>query len=207
MGRAKGTPNKRHIPKVDLNCPTCGRLFFIYPSQKRRLDRKQCVPHCSRDCADKDKKNHWKTFGPSTGNWKDGNSSYRQKAIRHYGMICQKCGYDGTKYPKLIWVHHRNFKSRKDQDNHDLSNLEVLCIRCHLEKHYDIENNASTTPSTINERSQYATQERQIKGSVLIERKQTDTRGIPSCPSLGYLVFDSTKGSTLAQIQEVQNAQ
>jgi 5-methylcytosine-specific restriction endonuclease McrA len=52
------------------------------------------------------------------------------------GLACEKCGYDGKEYPSLIWVHHRDFKGKTGSN--EIDNLEVLCIRCHLEKHLAI---------------------------------------------------------------------
>lgn len=72
---------------------------------------------CSRDC-----KEHAPSSAPTT---------YRRKAFDVYGCKCQKCGYD--EYPTLVQVHHID----RDRNNSDIDNLAVLCIRCHMEDHFD----------------------------------------------------------------------
>lgn len=138
MGRPKGSPNKQQRPKVKLPCPTCGESFYVNPSVVRHALKRGSLIYCSRMCSDQNKKNVWPAFGKDTSQWKDGRSSYRERAIRKAGYICQKCNYDGTRYPGLIWVHHKNFKPRAEQDDHSLDNLIVLCVRCHLEEHYAV---------------------------------------------------------------------
>lgn len=132
MGRPKGSKNKHSI-KVSVICPTCGKTFEKFPSYVRKNDSKGCLVYCSRECSDANRQNVWKLFGEKTSNFKNGLSSYRQLAIRRDGTTCKICGYDGEAYPSLIWVHHIDF----DHSNNDPLNLEVLCIRCHLEKHIE----------------------------------------------------------------------
>ena len=54
--------------------------------------------------------------------------SYRIKAFRYYGEKCNRCDSD-----VLLEVHHKN-RNRKDND---ITNLEVLCKKCHVEEHKD----------------------------------------------------------------------
>jgi hypothetical protein len=139
IGRPIGTQNKTHIPKVKITCPRCGKEFEVYPStlkfNARRGSKTTC---CSRSCAGKIRPKDWIKYGWAAHNFKDGSSSYRSTAIRAKGLTCEKCGYDGTKYPSLIWVHHKDF-SKRGAYNNDLGNLEVLCVRCHLELHCAIQ--------------------------------------------------------------------
>jgi len=139
MGRTKGSKNKNHVDKIKLVCPTCKKEFTKYPSFVQQNKKRNNLIYCSRYCADKNRKNVWKFFGKNTSNYKDGNSSYRENAIKIKGCICEKCGYNGEKYPGLIWVHHKDFAKRTKDRNNNIENLEVLCIRCHLEKHYAIQ--------------------------------------------------------------------
>lgn len=106
-----------------------------YPSYLENNNKRGNLTYCSRECSDKNRKNVWKIFGDKTVNYKNGNSNYRAMAIREKGLICEICKYDGNKYPGLIWVHHKDL-SKRGKYNNNLNNLEVLCIRCHLEKHY-----------------------------------------------------------------------
>lgn len=138
MGRPKKSLNKKHIKKTTLLCPTCGISFKRYPSFVRQNKIRGNLNYCSRKCSDKNRKNVWKVFGEGTSNYKDGNSSYRERAIRIKGLICEECGYNGKDNPGLIWVHHSDF-SKRGTYNSSIENLKVLCIRCHLEKHYAIQ--------------------------------------------------------------------
>ena len=142
MGRPRGSKNKTHITKTKLICPVCQERFERYPSRAKDKRRKNRPVYCSRKCADKNKKNVYRErgyFGEKTANYKNGRSSYREKATRTAGLICEKCGYDGESYPTLIWVHHRDF----NRENNVSENLVVLCIRCHQEVHLGIGHNAA----------------------------------------------------------------
>jgi 5-methylcytosine-specific restriction endonuclease McrA len=62
--------------------------------------------------------------------WNGGISfDYRLFALNHYGKKCRKCNYD--KYEQILHVHHIDL----DRTNHDIKNLDVLCVRCHWEEH------------------------------------------------------------------------
>jgi 5-methylcytosine-specific restriction endonuclease McrA len=63
--------------------------------------------------------------------YKNGAHGFRKRALEHYGCKCQKCGYD--KYVSVLDVHHKDY----DRTNNELDNLEVLCVRCHIEKHIE----------------------------------------------------------------------
>lgn len=55
---------------------------------------------------------------------------YREKAIEEYGSSCNDCGWspsDGQRH--LLHVHHKS-------DSNDVSDLEVLCRDCHLDRHH-----------------------------------------------------------------------
>jgi len=133
VGRPKGSGNKQS-KKIETICPACGKHFWRCPSVLKKLEEAGHIAHCSRACARVNRKNTQKQFGSETANWRGGQGSYRQRAIRECGLICEQCGYDGTTYPGLIWVHHKD----GNRNHNELNNLEVLCIRCHLEKHYAI---------------------------------------------------------------------
>lgn len=74
-------------------------------------------------------------FGEDHPRWNGGKASYRRRALREKGAACEECGYD--EHSELLWVHHENLKPSATQDDHSIENLEVLCIRCHLEKHIE----------------------------------------------------------------------
>lgn len=58
--------------------------------------------------------------------YKTGIGSYSEKAFKFYGKICNRCSSS-----KHLVVHHIDENRR----NNDLTNLEVLCKRCHQEHH------------------------------------------------------------------------
>lgn len=73
--------------------------------------------------------------GEQHSSWKGGASSYRQRALRHYGEQCtnkrcliRKVGIRVPTY--MLDVDHIN----GDHSNHALENLQVLCVWCHTEK-------------------------------------------------------------------------
>ncbi len=120
--------------KLKLACRYCGKRFEKYRSQIRSDTGGQ---YCSQLCSARGTVEKRKRFGPEHGAWRGGSGSYRERALRAYGEQCMVCGYFA--YRELLWVHHRNFAGRAEQQDHSLENLEVLCIRCHLEKHIDAE--------------------------------------------------------------------
>lgn len=128
MGRPLGSKNKAtRSPKVVLTCEMCGASFQRYPSQIKRPNQGR---FCSHSCA-RSSPHVNRPRGETHPGWLDGNSSYRQRALEHYGAYCSECGYD--KHLSLLDVHHKDFK----RTDHRLANLVVLCIRCHMERHLE----------------------------------------------------------------------
>ncbi len=117
--------------RLKLVCRYCGKRFERYRSQIQPVGGGQ---FCSRLCSQRGTVEKRKRFGPQHGLWRGGSGSYRERALRAYGEQCMVCGYFA--YRELLWVHHKDFRGRRVQEaDHSLENLEVLCIRCHLEKH------------------------------------------------------------------------
>jgi hypothetical protein len=67
--------------------------------------------------------NQW---GKDNHQYKTGVGTYSKKAFEHYGKICNRCSIE-----KNLLVHHIDH----DRSNNDLSNLEVLCKKCHQNHH------------------------------------------------------------------------
>lgn len=65
-------------------------------------------------------------FRQTHATWKNGIGVFRQIAFDYYSAICMKCGS-----VKNICVHHID----SDRTNNDLSNLQVLCKKCHQKIH------------------------------------------------------------------------
>jgi hypothetical protein len=111
-------------------CSGCGGSILKFPAHVRRNRRRGVTKlYCARACQAVHRE--WEPVrGEDHPQWKGG-TDYRRRALEHYGAFCHECGYD--KEPTLLWVHHKDF----GRTNHDLANLAVLCIRCHLELHLE----------------------------------------------------------------------
>ncbi len=131
--------------KLQLVCRWCGKDFERYRSQIRIEGGGQ---YCSRLCSQRGTAKKRSRFGPESGRWNGGAGSYRERALREYGEQCVVCGYFA--YRELLWVHHKDFRKRSEGQDHSIENLEVLCVRCHFEKHIDAERGgrAVQIPST-----------------------------------------------------------
>lgn len=126
MARPKGSRNKTvRVPKVKRTCLNCGVEFERYASCIKRPDQGR---YCSNACKFSSGR-PTALRGDKHPNWKGGGSTYRSRALRHYGAFCADCGYD--EYVTLLDVHHRDFA----HVDHALANLIVLCVRCHMERH------------------------------------------------------------------------
>ena len=67
--------------------------------------------------------NQW---GKNNHQYKTGIGTYSKKTFDHYGRICNRCSSE-----KNLLVHHIDH----NRSNNDLSNLEVLCKKCHQDHH------------------------------------------------------------------------
>lgn len=64
----------------------------------------------------------------------DDNSSYRQKSLRMYGLICARCAREFDQSNQhLLTVHHRDGNHHNNPP--DGSNWENLCSHCHDDVH------------------------------------------------------------------------
>ena len=104
--------NKQDLHKI---CKCCG---IKYKTTKREFNRSV---YCSRACQNRCQActQHFKFRPCSEGN-------YRRKARENLAWICTRC-----QSGKNLLVHHKD----EDRTNNDLSNLEVLCRRCHQMEH------------------------------------------------------------------------
>jgi hypothetical protein len=121
--------NKHQDKRVTTTCAWCNK-----PILKSSLDinySKSGNVYCSQSCATALGNRLYKS-GKDNPNFKQGeHQAYRQWALFNYGKKCQNtmCPIK-FKYPEaMLDVHHKD--GRK---NHNLSNLEVLCVWCHATK-------------------------------------------------------------------------
>lgn len=112
---SNGKPKVDDLEKI---CPVCKNTFYLGNSIK---EKNQVT--CSYSCS-----NTYFRSGKNNPNWKDGKSSYREKALNYYGKKCVNCGNTNE---IVLQVHHIDH----NRSNNNLSNLKVLCANCHLIEH------------------------------------------------------------------------
>lgn len=105
----------------------CNRSFTRCKSQCERNPEGRVF--CSRSCATSD--NNKLKSGIRNPNWNGGYSSYRKRALVHYGSKCQLCEYDTE---CCLEVHHID----GDKRNNEISNLMVVCPTHHSEIEHGI---------------------------------------------------------------------
>lgn len=102
--------------RVKVSCFRCHKEF------ERHLNKLQENNYCSRECKELDQQ----IGGPlALPHYKDGLSSYRERAFRFYGKKCDLCGYDSDE--RMLDVHHID----EDRSHNSKENLRVLCVWCH----------------------------------------------------------------------------
>lgn len=89
---------------------------------------------CSRTCKDHAQaiSGGEKFDGMRPPHYQDGISKYQDRAYKHYGTKCARCGYDENK--AALQIHHID----RDDSHNDLDNLEVLCANCHAIEHHGV---------------------------------------------------------------------
>jgi len=125
--------NASFIPKgpagkycQDCVVPSSSREYHRLASQKhlRKMGREVGVG------SGKSSKNR----GPNHPQYKDGWTTYFKHRAHLKATInqCQRCSKDLSSASKWEWVcHHKDH----DRSNSDISNLEILCKRCHQIEH------------------------------------------------------------------------
>lgn len=106
-------------------CANCGKLHI--KSNSKLENSKSGLYFCSRECKDTGQ-TYIKEIQPD--HYGSGETNYRDRALKEYGAICNRCDY--SENIAAIVVHHINH-NRKDNS---LKNLEVLCANCHAIEHW-----------------------------------------------------------------------
>lgn len=125
---AKYNGRNRIKPIPNVQCAQCGKSFYRNTSKKK--NSKSGLYFCCRKHKDLGQRLggfselHPPHYGTSTGV-----HDYRNRAIKKYGNICNRCGYD--KNIAAIVVHHKD----RNRANTLIENLEVLCANCHAIEH------------------------------------------------------------------------
>lgn len=74
------------------------------------------------------KKHGYNQKGENNNNYKNGIGTYNKKAFENQEHCCSNCGATEN-----LLVHHKD----EDRTNNDLSNLTILCKKCHQEHHME----------------------------------------------------------------------
>ena len=117
------TENRKR--QVNLRCDYCGREFQR-TRNKLGCSRSGKVFCCRKhkDLAQRIESGILEVQPPHYGNG-SGESSYREKALSHYGKRCKGCSY--CELEGMLDVHHID----GERSNNHIDNLMVLCTWCH----------------------------------------------------------------------------
>lgn len=108
-----------------LTCSQCGKQFVKLTGKKK--NSRHGFYFCTRACKDLAQRiGGIEEIRP--GQYKNGKSYYRERALREYGQKCCQCGYD--KYSAMLDVDHID----NNREHNSLENLQVLCVWCHALK-------------------------------------------------------------------------
>jgi len=141
--------------KHNCQCDVCGTTMYRRPSQitgggvycslicvgKKQQKPKVCKicnqtyigskQTCSRACANKNRTGIKYKQG-SRRPLKDKvttNRILKKRLMQERGNHCERCQYA---IHQILQIHHRD----RNQDNNELTNLELLCPNCHASEHY-----------------------------------------------------------------------
>lgn len=125
-----------HCQWVDCKVKTQG-VSFCYDHQKAYdLRFKYNLPLDTKDCRPTACKQ--KMLGPNNPRWNKGASTYKSSAdmkrsrltkLAQTNATCERCGIQGSGHK--IQIHHKD----RSKSNHSISNLTVLCPKCHRKEH------------------------------------------------------------------------
>lgn len=121
-------PRPQTRNRVKLKCALCKKEFERMASKKN--NSKSGLFFCKRKCKDKAQRIQGGIKEIQPPHYKTGYFSYRNLAFRNFPNKCNRCGYN--KIPEILQVHHKDC----NRSNNNLSNLEILCSRCHDEYHF-----------------------------------------------------------------------
>ena len=116
----------RVVEKIILNCYNCGIEIRRKKSDLKKS--KHGFYFCSRSCKEESQSLHGDCLAIRPSHYKDGSTVYRKWVMDIIEKGCTICD-EKNKYQ--IAVHHVDM----DRSNNDMSNLEVVCHRCHCVRH------------------------------------------------------------------------
>ena len=105
--------------RIKLTCACCGKEIERYPSDIEK--NTSGYYYCSRECGNR----HKNELRKQSGEWDNGSTNYRSRALETYEHKCLCCGWDEDE--RILEAHHVD----EDRSNNKLSNLCLLCPTCH----------------------------------------------------------------------------
>jgi len=66
--------------------------------------------------------------GKASLSYKNGIGDYRKRALKHYGIKCNRCPIEDI---RILLVHHKD----RNRKNNEIDNFEILCRNCHTIEH------------------------------------------------------------------------
>lgn len=111
--------------QVICKCATCEKELALALSQSQKS--KSGRHFCSKSCAITYNNSAYRS-GKNHPNWTNGQSSYRDRGLKHYGSKCQNahCTLHNVQ-EEMLDVHHID----GNRENNKIDNLIVLCVWCH----------------------------------------------------------------------------
>ena len=132
---------------ITKKCINCDKIFEVKPY--RALSARFCSSRCwttsseSKEIVSKTQKVRHKNspiFGKKNPNYRGGSTEeyklrlvrkswrlLRKRILKAYGYVCQNCGKETTAFN--LHIHHKKPWRMGGSDN--LSNLQLLCNKCH----------------------------------------------------------------------------
>lgn len=111
------------------SCANCGKDVYRKKSQVERSLSGNVF--CSKKCSTTINNSIYKSGKDSPNRRDDSPSTYRKRALEDHGESCNNDDCPFNEVPvKMLDVHHID----SDRSNNHISNLEVLCVWCHVLK-------------------------------------------------------------------------
>ena len=123
---------------IKVNCSQCRKEKKVTPSHFKKVKKHFCNHKCYSEYQKLHPTNTGRTWwkkgrfvpkGEENPTFKNGRTIYRRMIFEvSENIICSVCGEEN--FSKLV-VHHKD----KDRTNNKLSNLQIMCTKCHTTYH------------------------------------------------------------------------
>ena len=126
---SKDCYRKANTTSITRPCAFCGEPVTRIKSEYKRS--KSGNLFCNTSCSSRYNNAQRDQGYNKHPNFTNGQATYRNRALKHYGSKCTVCGYD---VESVLQVHHKDLNRK----NNDINNLDVLCPTHHIEYHVGI---------------------------------------------------------------------